>query len=425
LTNLVIVNRYFFPDEAATAQLVGALAFALADQGWRIQIVTSRQLYGNADASLAPCEDVGGVRIHRVWTSCFGRGNLTGRAIDYLTFYLSTFWHLLRLARRDDLVIAMTDPPLLSVLAWIATRISGAHQINWLQDLFPEIAVELGVIPAGSASRLLRQLRNRSLRHAIMNVAIGDRMAALLRRDGGSTTRIAVVHNWANGEAIQPVAARSNSLRAAWQLTDKFVVGYSGNFGRAHEFETILQTAEALRDEPEIAFLLIGDGYYRPQLESETQRRGLSNVIIKPFQPTNGLKESLTVPDVHLVSLRPALEGLIVPSKFYGIAAAGRPTIFIGDPAGEIPAILASSDCGATVAVGDVGALVSGIRALRSAPTQCERWGRNARAAFDRYFNREQAIGHWSNILVQASGVADSNADARDRYIDGRVGDLR
>jgi glycosyltransferase involved in cell wall biosynthesis len=422
---LVIVNRYFLPDEGATAQLVGALAFALAERGWRIRIVTSRQLYGNADASLAPNEDVGGLQIHRVWTSRFGRRHLAGRAIDYVTFYLSAFSCLLRVARRGDLVLAMTDPPLLSVLVWIATRVSGAKQINWLQDVFPEVAVELGVIPAGFVSRLLHQLRNRSLRHAVMNVAIGDRMAAHLRRDGGSTARIAVVHNWANGEAIQPLASRLNSLRAAWELTDRFVVGYSGNFGRAHEFETILQAAEALRNESKIVFLLIGDGHYRTHLESEVRRRGLLNIIIKPFQPTGTLKESLTVPDVHLVSLRPALEGLVVPSKFYGIAAAGRPTIFIGDPSGEVPGILASADCGVSVAVGDAGALASCIKSLHSAPTQCERWGRNARAAFDRYFNREQAIGHWSKILAQVSGATGASAVVGDQYIDARVGDLR
>jgi colanic acid biosynthesis glycosyl transferase WcaI len=414
LTNLVIVNRYFFPDESATAQLASTLAFALADRGWRVHLVTSRQLYGNANATLARREDIGRVRVHRVWTSRFGRRQLAGRAIDYLTFYLSTFWRLLRLARRGDVVVATTDPPLLSVLVWLATRVVRAKQINWLQDLFPEVAVELGVIPDGRMRRLFCHLRNRSLRHAVMNVAIGDKMGRGLQRHGVPAAHSTVLHNWADGEAIQPLPPRLNQLRAAWELADKFVIGYSGNLGRAHEFMTILRAAEALRDEPDIRFLFIGDGYYRALIETETRHRGLSNVVIKPFQPASRLRESLAVPDVHLVSLHPALEGLIVPSKFYGIAAAGRPTIYIGDPAGEIPAILESADCGATVSVGDASALVAHIRALQRSPAQRERWGRNARAIFVHRFDREQAVRRWSDIIAYAAGMAlESGAGAK------------
>jgi glycosyltransferase involved in cell wall biosynthesis len=143
-------------------------------------------------------------------------------------------------------------------------------------------------------------------------------------------------------------------LRVEWRLQGKFVIGYSGNLGRAHEFKTILDAAQVLRDRPDIAFLFIGAGHQLAMIEAEAQKRGLTNISIRPFQPTWRLKQSLSVPDVHLVSLQAALEGLVVPSKFYGIAAVGRPTIFVGDPSGEIPAILAEAGCGAIAPIGDI-----------------------------------------------------------------------
>src|SRR5262249_49797665 len=157
------------------------------------------------------------------------------------------------------------------------------------------------------------------------------------------------------------------------------------------------RAAEALRDETEITFLFVGDGHYRRWIEAETQRRALTNVMLKPFQPAWRLAESLAVPDLHIVSLRPELEGLVVPSKFYGIAAAGRPAIFVGDPAGEIACILREGNCGSAVAPGDVDGLVAHIRAMHRLPLQRETWGANARRMFMRRFDQQIAIARWSD----------------------------
>jgi len=314
--------------------MTSSLAFGLAELGWQVHVIASRQLYDDAGANLAGRESCRQVLVHRLWTTRFGRGRLVGRAIDYLSFYLSISGSLLRLARRGDVIVATTDPPLVSVLVWLATAITGATQVNWLQDVFPEVARVLGVIPPGSGHWLLVRLRNASLRNAAINVAVGNRMAAYLQRQGVPADRLTVIHNWADGAAIRPLSRPFNPLRVEWCLMDKFVVGYSGNLGRAHEFMTILRAAEALRNQSEIRFLFIGGGHHLALIEAETRRRGLTNVVIRPFQPAWRLKQSLAVPDVHLVSLQAALEGLVVPSKFYGIAAAGRPTIFVGDPSG-------------------------------------------------------------------------------------------
>jgi glycosyltransferase involved in cell wall biosynthesis len=406
LAKVIFVNRYFHPDQSATSQMVSSLAFGLAELGWQVHAVTSRQLYEDPNARLGAKECFQQVWIHRIWTTRFGRARLFGRSIDYLSFYFSILVSLLRLARRGDIVIATTDPPLVSVMVWLAAAAKGAIQVNWMHDVFPEVARVLDVIPAGPGYRLLLRLRNDSLRNAAANVTVGHRMAAHLKTQGVPAERTVVIHNWADGKVIQPLSQPFNPLRVEWQLQGKFVVGYSGNLGRAHEFKTILDAAQALRDHPDIAFLFIGAGHQLAMIEAEAQQRGLNNVFIRPFQPARRLKQSLSVPDVHLVSLQATLEGLVVPSKFYGIAAVGRPTIFVGEPSGEIPAILADADCGAVAPIGDADALVHLITTLHRSPAQCERWGGNARAAFVQRFDQPVAIARWSKVIADASAAA-------------------
>src|SRR5687767_7424742 len=203
------------------------LAFHLASRGWEVEAIASRQRYDDADARLPKLEIVNGVTITRVATTRFGRSFLPGRAIDYLTFYLGAFVAIRK--HRDAVIVAMTDPPLLSVIAALGSRRVG----NWVQDLFPEVAEALGM----RALRLLRPIRNWSLRRARANVVLGELMAA---RVPGST----VIHNWADA-SLQPVP------REKAQLT----VGYSGNLGRAHEVETILAAMQML---PDVRFVFTG-----------------------------------------------------------------------------------------------------------------------------------------------------------------------
>jgi glycosyltransferase involved in cell wall biosynthesis len=230
-------------------------------------------------------------------------------------------------------------------------------------------------------------------------------MANYLSSLGIPQTQITVIPNWADGQAIQPLAAEQNPLRSEWQLQDKFVVGYSGNLGRAHEFTTILEAATQLINEPQIVFLLIGSGPQKLWLEAEVNKRHLTNVLFKPYQPRERLGESLTVPDVHLISLRPSLEGLIVPSKFYGIAAAGRPVLYLGDKDGEIPRLLHLHQCGRTLAEGDSQGLVEVIKRLAENPEDRLRLGRNARALFEQRFEKTLALQKWRKVLEANPGI--------------------
>lgn len=405
MARLILINRYFYPDDSATSQIATALSLALAEHGWSVDIVTSRQLYADPRADLPPAERFQSVDIHRVWATRLGRSRLAGRSLAYLAFYASAFAWLLQRARRGDIIVALTDPPLISVPAAVAAGLRGCRQVNWLHDLFPEIARALGILPSGTGLRVLTSVRNWSLRRSAANVVIGEHMARHLARQGLPGERIAIIHNWLAGSGIVPIAPSSNGLRAAWGLSGKFVVGYSGNLGRVHEFATILEAADLLRDEQDIRFVFIGGGHLVDSLRLEADRRGLTNIIIKPYQPRSRLSESLSVADVHLISLLPMLEGLAVPSKFYGIAAAGRPTIFVGDRYGEIPGLLRDANCGITVAAGDAVRLADYIKRLRRNSTLCTRWGQNARALLNIRFDQRFVIAQWLALLDKIVAV--------------------
>lgn len=408
---IFFVNRFFYPDHSATSQMLSDLAFALAADGYAVHVVTSRLRYDDPSAKLPERETIKGVEVHRVPTTGFGRGHLGGRALDYLSFYVAATARLLGLVGAGDLVVAKTDPPLISVPAgWVAGW-RRARLVNWLQDLFPEVAGALGVgLGRGAVGALLLWLRNRSLEGAALNVAIGEGMRRRLQDLGIPPTRIAVVHNWSDDVRIRPLAAAANPLRREWALADRFVVGYSGNLGRAHELETLLAAAEILREQADIVFLFVGGGTSMEGLRAEARRRGIPNLMFRPYQPTERLGESLTLPDVHLVVLRPEMEGLIVPSKFYGIAAAGRPTIFVGSQEGEIAGLLSSGPAGLAVAQGDGAGLAEAILRLRDDPDLWGSMGRHARRLCDERFSRPAALGHWERILAAQSDAAGADA---------------
>ncbi|HUP61184.1 MAG TPA: glycosyltransferase family 4 protein [Thermoanaerobaculia bacterium] len=373
MRRVTFVNRYFHPDHSATSQIASDLAFHLAARGWEVAAITSRQRYDDARAGLRS-DTANGVRIVRVWSTRFGRAGLIGRAIDYLTFYLSAFFAM---RRERGIVVAMTDPPLLSVVAALASR----RVVNWVQDLFPEVASALGI----RAPRVLRVLRDWSLRRARANVVLGDRMAARV-------PKATVIHNWAMVEDRQSCL----SGQAGLPVLHPFTVGYSGNLGRAHDVDTILA---AIRGLPHIRFVFTGGG---AQLEA-IRRAGAANVEILPYAPRERLSESLSAADVHLVSLQPALEGLIVPSKFYGVLAVARPVLFIGARDGELARLIDAHRCGVVVESGDGDALVRAIEWLAADRAEAKAMGARGRELYLARFAPAHAFAAWERVLEEAA----------------------
>jgi len=390
------VNRFAWPDHSATAQILTDLATGLAARGWTVTVIASRLRYDGGDP-LPPRDGHDGVAIHRVATTRFGRGSLLGRGIDYASFYLTASFAAWRLLRRGDIIVVKTDPPLLQVpLGWIA-RLRGARQVNWMQDVYPELAAALGLgMFARWPGKLLAALRGRSIRGSARTVAIGGRMKERLAAAGADATSIAEIHNWGD-DAVLAAPPGSSPLRAAWGFADdRLVVGYSGNLGRAHELDTVLDAASQLAAEAApVDFLFIGGGALRDRLNAAA----LPNVAVQPYQPRDMLPQSMAVADLHWLSLQPALEGLIVPSKFYGTAASGRPVLFVGDADGEVARLIRHHQCGWTFRPGEGDAVAALLRELARNRAELRARGARARRMVQDHFSRGQGIAAWDDLL--------------------------
>jgi colanic acid biosynthesis glycosyl transferase WcaI len=401
---VIFVNRYFAPDESATSRMVTSLAFGLAEHGCQVIALTGRSGRDRDGPCLPRRENRGGVRIHRLPTVRPAEAGLAGRVADQAGFQLAVAVWCLAHLRRGDILVACTDPPLISVTLAPIAAARGARLVNWLHDIYPEIAIELGVLSRGSAmARLTLTLRDWSLRRATLNIVPTNSMVDGLRRRGMPRDRLTTLPYWSEDE-IGSVPPTENALRAEWGLREAFVVGYSGNFGRAHEFDTLLEAATLLRGETQIRFLLIGGGHGRDHIESEVRRRELTNVVLRPLQPRARLAESLSAADLHLISLQPTLEPYVVPSKLYGIMAAGRPAIFIGAADGEVATTLRRNGCGETVAIGAGADLAARIAALRDDHRRIATMGIGARQTFEARHRRDDAINAWIALLAALAG---------------------
>jgi colanic acid biosynthesis glycosyl transferase WcaI len=400
MPRLIFTNRFFFPDHSATSQILSDLAFHLSGVGWEVHVVTSTQLYDDPRAALPDYEVVRHVQVHRVSSTQFGRAALPGRAIDYLSFYWSVWRRLLAIMQQGDILVAKTDPPLVSIVAMGAAHHKSARMINWLQDVYPELAVELGVpFIRGPVAFGLASLRDRSLQFAEATVVVGDLMSQRVEALGVPRARIHVIPNWCNDEEIKPLAT-DNYLRQTWGLQKKFVVGYSGNLGRAHEFDTVLGAAERLADDPRILFLMIGGGKRFDELTRTVKERRLERLFrFVPYQERKVLRYSLGAPDVHWISLNPALEGFIVPSKIYGIAAAGKPIIVIAAKDGELARLVQEYACGVVIAPGDANALAGTLLRISSDPGTLAEMGMRAREMLEARFTRQKGLERWRQLL--------------------------
>lgn len=371
---LLFVNRVFPPVGGATGTMLDQLTRVLAEEGWEITILASRGDGGPRSEVLPD-----GRRIEWVHGLKQGGTRFRHRAIAYLRLYPALLWRLLTLPR-PDVVIPMTDPPLLIVLGPLVLWLRGVPVVHWAQDIYPEVAVALKVVKPGSIlAGLTRWLSTFSLRRCAHIVAIGRCMEQRLRARGLSADRISVIPNWADTDAIRPVGRDESAFRQRHGLHGKFVVMYSGNFGLAHDIEVLLEAAVEVRQRAVIHFLFVGSGSRLVTLQATVAELALENVLFLPPQPWDGLSESLSAGDLHLVTLRPGVEGTVVPSKLYGIFAAGRPTLYVGAVDSEGGRLLREHACGSVLPTASGESLAQVILEWAGDLERCVQAGQRAR----------------------------------------------
>ncbi|MEY4938672.1 MAG: hypothetical protein RIQ93_407 [Verrucomicrobiota bacterium] len=391
---LYFINRFYWPAELATAQLLVDLAESLAAQNCSVSVVVC-----HSAAGLPARERRNGVEIIRVGSPPTDH-HLARRTMNAAWFHLAALALLWRTVRPGDVIVALTDPPLIGVTAALIARVRGARLVHWIQDIYPEVlpAVTKSWI-ARITSGAFRPVRDVAWRNAAACVTLGEDMAATVRPNLSRKNRLHIVPNWAPQGLHAGAAEEVAALRTHWGLGDRFIVGYSGNLGRVHDLSGLIQVAENFRTDPAIVFLLVGHGANYNALRTEVDRKQLTNVRFLPPRPRGELSVSLSVPDVHLISLRPGCEKFVFPSKLYGVAAVARPVLLLGTRNSELAETIARQAMGTVFDPHDTAGISACLRRLATEPA----WRRSLEAAAGRFGLQNGGItrarDQWQNIL--------------------------
>lgn len=392
--HIALFNRAFHPEISATSQLLTELADDLAHKhGCRVSIVTGIPQGACSEAWIPPkqwsfvhLEHRGPIRVLRARGTSWPKRNLPGRIANYLTYFFSACLASFQL-ERPDVVIALTDPPIIGLAAlWVGLRHSAPVVISY-RDLFPEVSRLVDGRRRPLIEWALHRVNRILIRRSNQLVALGEAMRdRLILEKGAPPDKVLVIPDWTDTSLILP-GPKDNRFSRAHGLADRFVVMHSGNVGGAQDLDTLLRAASELRDLPRLVFAIVGEGVRKAHLQAEVSRMGLANVRFFPFQPQERLSDSFASADCFLVSTRPGLAGYVTPSKLYGILAAGRAYVAAVDEQCDVARITRRFECGLLVPAGDSKRLAEQIKMLYNDAVLAQRLGAKARQAalsFDR-----------------------------------------
>ena len=393
---LLVFNQYYWPGVEATAHLLTELCEALAAD-YDVTVITGRLHEHEGDPDY---EGRNGVEIVRVHSAAYDRTRLHRRAINYFTYLARALRRGLFRVERPDLVLCMTDPPMVGDVALAVAQRYRVPLVVVSQDVFPEIAVELKRLTNPVLVGLLRVLTSFYLRRADHVVAIGEMMKRRLESKGVRPDRLRVIPNWVDTTAIGP-APRHNPWAHEHGLDGRFVVMHSGNIGHAQDLDTLIRSATLLSDLEHLSIVLVGFGARHADYVKLVRELNAEHVSFHEYQPRETLSESLSSADLHFVGLARGLSGYVVPSRLYGILAAGRPVLAAADEDSETAQLVREVGCGIVLPPGQPELLAREIRAAAGGKHDLEEMGRRGRVWVEANGDKKVAIGHYRALLAE------------------------
>ena len=399
---LMILTQFFPPDFAATGQLIEELVKQLGQQNVDVSVFTGQPGYAFAEGSAPPKLEQGEkVRVRRSRASQLMPKK--GKALNGLLFSIRAVFHLMMQARRYQVLLVTTAPPFLPVIGYIANLFLGTPYVCLLYDLYPDIAIELGIVkdthPIAQFWQFVnRQVWQRSAQIIVLSPSMKERVVVHCPE---VEARISIIHSWSNAEQIIPREKQDNWFAKEHDLVDPFVVLYSGNMGRCHDVDTLFEAAHLLKDEP-ILFVCIGDGAKRALLMQQVKAAALRNFRFLPYQEKSALPYSLTASDLSLVSVAPGMEALVAPSKLYPAMAAGRPISAICPPSSYLNELLAIAGCGKTFDNENAQGLADFILGLSQDRVRAKHLGASGRRYLEAHFTPQIVSQEYLKVLQAA-----------------------
>lgn len=338
---ILLLNQCFWPDVVATSQQLSMLARRLSARGHEVTVITSRRGYDNQGLIFAKRERWHRVDIARISSLSFGKNTRWRRSLNFASFLLTCAGRL-AFTPRQDVVVALTSPPLISWIGSVFTRLKGGRLVFWSMDLNPDEAIAAGWLNEQSlTAKLLARLLESSLRRAAAIVALDRFMKERIVAKGVAREKIEVISP-ACDDGVRYDQQGREEFRRQHHLDDKFVVMYAGNHSPCHPLDTVLESADELKTHEEILFVFSGGGSQLNRVKQFAEARKLRNIHCLPYQPLEKLSSLLSSADLHLVVMGDAFKGIVHPSKIYNILAIGLPFLFVGPDESHVTDIIAT-----------------------------------------------------------------------------------
>ena len=416
--NLLVICPHFDPDLAPTGVVMSRIAHELVARGHRLHVVTSLPWYQHHaiepgwDGQLVRTERTDWGRISRVHPFPTDKRNIPARALAFGGFTALAAVVGATSTTRPDAVLAMSPPLTLGMAGRVAASVRRAPLVFNIQDVFPDVAIELGLLTGDRVIRAARALERVSYRMSDAVTVLSDDLADNVRskitiglegdRARTQASKVRVIPNFVDTDAIRP-AARENSYRSEFDLLGRTVVMYAGNVGFSQSLDLVLDAARALlTDRPEVVFVINGGGSARLALQREAQ--DLPNVRFVDMQPIGRLPEVLAAGDIHVVPLRQGLAWSSVPSKLYSILAAGRPIVASVDPGTEVQRTIERAGAGVSVPPDDRAAFLGAITALLDDREGAERMGAAGRLFVERWASPAAVAEAYEDLFTELVG---------------------
>lgn len=400
---LWVISELYYPEETSTGYFLTKIAEGLADR-FDVQVVCSRPTYSERHVAVAWREDRRGTTIHRMRSTRFDKDSAVGRVMNLISFTLVAFAFCLIRIFPGDRVLIVTNPPVLPPLIGMVARWRRARGILLVHDVYPEVLVATGHARAGGVvDRLLARITRWTYRLYADVVVLGRDMEDVARpKVAGTRTRLHVIPNWGDADEIVPIPRDTNPFRHDHDLDHRAVVQFSGNLGRTHDVESVLDAAAALTAETGLVFCFVGYGGKSALINRRRGEGGLSNTRFLPRQPRAMLGPMLASADAAVIAFVDHMYGVSVPSRMYNIMAAGVPIIAMAHPGSELARVVAEEDCGWVIGAADTQGLIAIARSLATVEGlhDARRRGGRGRDAVLRRFTLPVVVAAFADLLA-------------------------
>jgi glycosyltransferase involved in cell wall biosynthesis len=415
---LWVVSELYYPERTSTGHFLTGIAEGLASR-FRVNALCAQPTY-SARGTVAPRKEVhNGVHIHRCRSTALDKNVLAFRIVNIATMTVSMLIAALAGMRRGDLVLVVTNPPLLPYVMLLAARMRGARTVLLVHDVYPEVLVATGMIGPHSFLEKLGQRASQFLLRGVDRiVAIGrDMRDVLLRRGEDLRQKIDIIPNWGDTDVVVPNNPAADRLLSSLGLQDKFVVQYLGNMGRTHPLDLLLDAAKLLSSDAEVHFIFCGEGARRRSMERRIERERPANVTLLPPCSSEDLPAHLDACDLSVIALIPGMSGNSVPSRMYNVMAAGKPILAISEDDSELCRVVREEDIGWTLsAKATTEDIATVIRAAAADRARLETMGQRARHAAEERYSRTHVVESFGALfdgMSRARTLTSSETGAR------------